>query len=118
MTQTYGDGSLPFLAALGEHAKQYPKRRYRNLYKTMCRTDVLQRAWAQAAANDGAAGVDGIGFAAIPLSLALPSGRCERPSLGGRAAEGFSGKAFGPVMATFHRAAEDRRGALSERYCL
>ena len=65
MTQTYGDGSLPFLAALGEHAKQHPKRRYRNLYKTMCRMDVLQRAWAQAAANDGAAGIDGIGFVSI-----------------------------------------------------
>ena len=65
MTQTCGDGSLPFLAALGEHAKQHPKRRYRNLYKTMCRMDVLQRAWAQAAANDGAAGIDGIGFVSI-----------------------------------------------------
>ena len=65
MTQTHGDGSLPFLAALGEHAKQHPKRRYRDLYKTMCRTDVLHRAWAQAAANDGAAGIDGIGFASI-----------------------------------------------------
>lgn len=65
MTQTYGDGTLPFLAALGEHAKQHPKRRYRELFKTMCRMDVLRGAWAQAAANDGAAGTDGIGFAAI-----------------------------------------------------
>jgi hypothetical protein len=65
VTQTYGDGSLPFLAALGEHAKQHPKRRYRNLHKTMCGMDVLQWAWAQAVANDGAAGIDGIGFAAI-----------------------------------------------------
>jgi len=30
--------------------------------------------------------------------------------------EGFSGNAFGPMMATFHRAAGDRRGALSKRY--
>jgi len=65
VTQAYGDGSLPFLAALGEHAKQHPRRRYRDLYKTMGRMDVLQRAWAQAAANDGAAGIDGIGFASI-----------------------------------------------------
>lgn len=65
MTQACGDGSLPFLAALGEHAKQHPKRRYRELYKTMCRTDVLRGAWAQAAANDGAPGIDGIGFATI-----------------------------------------------------
>ena len=65
MTQAYGDGSLPFLAALGEHAKQHPKRRYRRLYETMCRMDVLRGAWAQAAANDGAPGIDGIGFAAI-----------------------------------------------------
>ena len=31
--------------------------------------------------------------------------------------EGFSGNAFGPMMATFRRAAGDRRGALSKRYC-
>jgi len=30
--------------------------------------------------------------------------------------QGFSGNAFGPMMATFYRAAGDRRSALSKRY--
>jgi len=49
----------------------------------------------------------------IPLTLALPSGRRDRRRLAPGGIEGFSGNAFGPMMATFHRAAGDRRGALS-----
>jgi len=65
MAQTSGEAALPFLAALGEHAKQHPKRKYRQLFETTCRKDVLQRVWALAAGNDGAPGIDGIGFATI-----------------------------------------------------
>jgi len=48
--------------------------------------------------------------------LALPSGRRDRRRLAPGGLEGFSGNAFGPMMATFHRAAGDRRGALSKPY--
>jgi len=46
-------------------------------------------------------------------------GVAERPprkaAVGSRGGEGFSGNAFGPMMATFRRAVGDRRGALSKR---
>jgi RNA-directed DNA polymerase len=60
MVVTCGDGTLPFLAALGDRAKQDPKRKYRRLYETMSRTDVLREAWGQAKTNDGAPGIDGV----------------------------------------------------------
>ena len=49
-------------------------------------------------------------------------GVAERPprpaAVGARGGlDGFSGNAFGPMMVTFHRAAGDRRGALSKRHC-
>jgi RNA-directed DNA polymerase len=65
MTLASGDGTLPLLAALGESAKQHRKRKFQHLYETMCRMDVLRQAWSQAAANDGAPGIDGIGFETI-----------------------------------------------------
>ena len=65
MTQASRDAALPFLAALGESAKQHPRRKYHHLYETMSRMDVLRTAWYQAAANDGAPGVDGVGFKGI-----------------------------------------------------
>jgi len=65
MVATCRDGTLPFLATLGDDAKQHPKRKYRKLYETMCRTDVLREAWDQAKANDGAPGIDGVTFKEI-----------------------------------------------------
>ena len=65
MVVTYRDTTLTFLTALGDHAKQNPRSRYRRLYETMNRIDVLREAWEQAQANDGAPGIDGVSFRAI-----------------------------------------------------
>lgn len=65
MAVTYRDIALPFLSALGDSAKQHPKRKFRRLYETMCRMDVLREAWRQARANDGSPGIDGVTFRAI-----------------------------------------------------
>ena len=68
MTQASRDETLPFLAALGESAKQHRRRKFHHLYETTCRMDILRKAWYQAAANDGAPGIDGIGFPTIEKS--------------------------------------------------
>ena len=65
MVVTYRDTTLTFLTALGDHAKQNPRSRYRRLYETMNRIYVLREAWEQAQANDGAPGIDGVSFRAI-----------------------------------------------------
>jgi RNA-directed DNA polymerase len=41
-------------------AKQDPARRFHALYDKVARSDILWRAWAEVASNQGAAGVDGV----------------------------------------------------------
>ncbi len=79
-------------------------------------TGVLEDDDVERALGEPAPGLLLCGHTPIPLSLALPSGRCDSVRGVPRGAEGFSGKALWPVMATFNRAAEERRGALSERH--
>ena len=46
-------------------AKQQPTRRFHALYDKVARSDVLWRAWAEVAKNQGAPGVDGVSIASI-----------------------------------------------------
>jgi len=46
-------------------AKQEPTRRFHALYDKVARSDILWRAWAQVADNQGAPGIDGVSIAAI-----------------------------------------------------
>lgn len=62
MLQASGDGTPPFLAVLGESAKQHAKRKYHRPSETMSQMDVLRQAWTGAAANGGVPGIDGVGF--------------------------------------------------------
>ena len=46
-------------------AKQEPVRRFHALYDKVARSDILWRAWAEVASNQGAAGVDGVTITSI-----------------------------------------------------
>lgn len=54
-------------------AKREPKFRFYTLYGLIARLDVLEAAWAQVVANDGAPGVDGVTIAQIKASPGGPA---------------------------------------------
>lgn len=60
-----GDPTRQIQRNLYRAAKQHPRRKFRRLYQTMCRRDILERAYDEARANRGAAGVDGVTFESI-----------------------------------------------------
>ena len=62
MVGVCGDPTREIQRALYRSAKQHPKRKYRHLYETMCRPDILDRAYREAEANEGSPGVDGLTF--------------------------------------------------------
>lgn len=65
MVVVCGDPTREIQRALYRSSKQHPKRKYRHLYETMCRPDILARAYREAEANNGSPGVDGVTFSAI-----------------------------------------------------
>jgi RNA-directed DNA polymerase len=46
-------------------AKQGPDRRFHALFDKVARSDILERAWVEVAANQGAPGIDGETIAEI-----------------------------------------------------
>ena len=50
---------------LGQKAKQQKRYRFYSLYALMCRSDVVQAAWAAVRRNEGAPGVDGMSLEEI-----------------------------------------------------
>ena len=61
---------------LGQKAKLQKRFRFYSLYGLVCRTDVLQAAWAAVRRNDGAPGVEGVSIQRIsePATLAQSDG--------------------------------------------
>jgi RNA-directed DNA polymerase len=66
-TKAPGDPTRELQRNLYRAAKQYPRRKFRRLYQTMCRRDILERAYDEVRANRGAAGVDGVTFESMEL---------------------------------------------------
>ena len=60
-----GDPTRQIQRNLYRAAKQHPRRKFRRLYQTMCRRDILERAYDEVRANRGAAGVDGVTLESI-----------------------------------------------------
>lgn len=58
--QAPGDRTRQIQRNLYLAAKRHPVRKFRRLYQTMTRRDILERAYDEVRANKGAAGVDGI----------------------------------------------------------
>jgi RNA-directed DNA polymerase len=65
MSLTTPDKVRDLQSKLYRKAKSEPDFRFYQLYDKVYREDVLEHAWAQAKANNGAPGVDGESFAAI-----------------------------------------------------
>ncbi len=53
---------------LGQKAKQQKRFRFYSLYGLVCRSDVLQAAWAAVRRNNGAPGVDGVSIEQVAVT--------------------------------------------------
>ncbi len=59
-TDAPGDTPREIQRSLYRAAKQHPRRKFRQLYQTMCRRDILERAYDEVRANKGAGGIDAV----------------------------------------------------------